>query len=538
MGIAAACALMIAARTGMAAAEDASPAVDGDGAWIGLFTEKGPEDMAETLSLGRSIGRSFASLMWFTDFGHPFPAKAAENAWVAGAVPNVTWEPWLWTDNERIHLSDINSGAWDSYISAWGAGAAGFGKPIFVRWGHEFNGDWYPWGIARNGQDPANYVKAYRRVHDLVLRAGAKNIIWVWCPNAGSVPAQTWNDPLSAYPGDEYVDWVAIDGYDFDGNASFFDIFSKSYSQVLSKIDKPIYIGEFATGRTGREKADWLREMHGSLTTQFPGIKGLVYFSVQKERDWRIDDSPESLAGAREVFSAPYYKSKAEEIPRLAEGFHRGYLSLKKSAVPAAAATRNTMDLRRVSRDSAGNVDWSSASAIQVAGKNGLSGVVRLAWDSERFYLQATLKSRYPLTNRQKADAIWNGDCVEVCISTDPNADPVRTSFSATDWQLGFAPADAAKSLPVRSWEWSRLKSQIPGAEIRSLPSDGGYVLEVSFPWTSLQNFKAEPGTVLGFDLAVDDAGAGGGRSYQWIWNGNTQFYNNPAQWGAVALFP
>jgi hypothetical protein len=538
MGFAASCALMFAVWSGNAAAEDAAPVDDTDGAWMGLFTEKGPEDMAETLSLQKSIGRSFASLMWFTDFGHPFPAKAAENASAAGAIPNVTWEPWLWTDNERIHLSDINSGAWDSYVAAWGAAAAGFGKPLFVRWGHEFNGDWYPWGIAKNGQDPANYVNAYRRVHDLVVRAGAKNVVWVWCPNAGSVPAQPWNDPLSAYPGDAYVDWVAIDGYDFDGNASFPDIFSKVYSQVIAKIDKPIYVGEFATGRTGKDKADWLKEMHGSLTTQFPGIKGLVYFSILKERDWRIDDSPASLAGAREVFSAPFYKSRPEAISRLAERFHRDYASYKKGAVPAAAANRTTIDITRVSRDPAGNVNWSPASSIPVEGKNGLGGVVRLAWDSERLYLQAALSSRYPLTNRQTADGIWNGDCVEVCISTDPTADPARTSFSSTDWQLGFAPADAAKSLPVRSWEWGRLKSQVPGAQIRSFPTDGGYVLEASFPWAALRSFKAEPGTVLGFDLAVDDAGASGTRSYQWIWNGNTQFYNNPAQWGILKLLP
>src|SRR5512138_243993 len=102
MGFAAACALMLAVWTEAAAAQESAPVDDTDGAWIGLFTEKGPEDMTQTLALQKSLGRSFASLMWFTDFGHPFPAKAAENAAAAGAVPNITWEPWLWDDNERI----------------------------------------------------------------------------------------------------------------------------------------------------------------------------------------------------------------------------------------------------------------------------------------------------------------------------------------------------------------------------------------------------------------------------------------------------
>jgi hypothetical protein len=521
---------------GLARAEGSASDADRDGVWIGLFTQHGPEDMGETLSLERSLGKEFASLMWFTDFGHPFPLVAAENAAAAGAIPNVTWEPWLWNDNERIHLADINSGTWDRYISSWGAAAAAFGKPIFVRWGHEFNGDWYPWAIAKNGQAPADYIKAYRRVHDLVVRSGAKNVVWVWCPNSGSVPSEPWNEALASYPGDEYVDWIAIDGYDFESNASFSDIFAKTYSQVIAKIDKPIYIGEFATGRSGKDKADWLKDMSSSLEAQFKGIKGLVYFSIKKERDWRIDESLESLAGAKEVLSRPFYKSDAAEVSWLADRFHREYAAYKKGAGSAVAASRANLEIARASMDSSGKPDWLAAAASSFSGKNGLGGTVKFAWDAERFYVQARIACKYPLTNRGVGDGIWNGDCLEVCISTDPRADPARVSFGPSDWQLGFAPADSAKGLTARSWEWNKLKSQVPGAQVASQPMEGGYILEASFPWSSLRGFKAEPGAVLGFDFAVDDAGANESRSTQCIWNGNNQFYNNPAQWGTISL--
>jgi len=531
---------LIVFAAGKARAEGATTAAPGgdDGAWIGLFTEKGPEDMAETLSLRQGLGRSFASLMWFTDFGHPFPAKAAENAWAAGSVPNVTWEPWLWSDNEKIHLADINAGTWDLYISEWGAAAAKFGKPLFVRWGHEFNGDWYPWSVAKNGQDSGNYVNAYRRVHDLLVRAGASNVVWVWCPNAGTVPAQEWNDPLKAYPGDDYVDWIALDGYDFDGNASFADIFSKIYVEMIRGFAKPIYVGEVATGRVGSEKAAWLEEMRGSLASQFPGIKGIVYFSVKKERDWRLDDSPAALAGAKDVFSKPFFKDRSEAIERLAGVFKGGYAAYKKQSAPAVAASRANAAARRMGRDSSGKADWSGAATMEVTGKGRIGGAIRFGWDAERLYVRAELKDKHPLTNAQKNDAIWNGDCLEICVSTDPKADPARPRFGGTDWQLGFAPQDTAKSLPARSWEWSKLRSSVPGAELISQPAEGGYALEASFPWASLNGFKPEAGMVLGFDLAVDDAGATGARTYQWIWNGSNQFYNSPAQWGTLTLLP
>jgi len=382
---------LIVFAAGKARAEGATTAAPGgdDGAWIGLFTEKGPEDMAETLSLRQGLGRSFASLMWFTDFGHPFPAKAAENAWAAGSVPNVTWEPWLWSDNEKIHLADINAGTWDLYISEWGAAAAKFGKPLFVRWGHEFNGDWYPWSVAKNGQDSGNYVNAYRRVHDLLVRAGASNVVWVWCPNAGTVPAQEWNDPLKAYPGDDYVDWIALDGYDFDGNASFADIFSKIYVEMIRGFAKPIYVGEVATGRVGSEKAAWLEEMRGSLASQFPGIKGIVYFSVKKERDWRLDDSPAALAGAKDVFSKPFFKDRSEAIERLAGVFKGGYAAYKKQSAPAVAASRANAAARRMGRDSSGKADWSGAATMEVTGKGRIGGAIRFGWDAERLYVRA-----------------------------------------------------------------------------------------------------------------------------------------------------
>jgi len=535
--------MAIAASLASAEGNASSPkapgtAENGDGAWLGLFTEKGPEDMTETLALEQQLGRPFAALMWFTDFSHPFPAKAAEEAWASGSIPNVTWEPWSWSENEKIHLADINSGAWDSYISEWGAAAARFGKPLFVRWGHEFNGNWYPWSTAKNGQDPLDYVKAYRRVHDLVVSSGAKNVIWVWCPNAGSVPAQDWNDPLAAYPGDSYVDWIAVDGYDFDGNASFADLFSTIYDEILQKVAKPIYIGEFATGRTGSDKAAWLKDMHASLTSQFPGIKGLVYFNVKKERDWRLEESPESLAGARDVLSQPFYKTQADAVASLATLFYQNYAAYKKGAMPAVASGRNNLDVKRLPRDASGNADWSGSSTVVVNGKNGLGGAISLGWDEERLYLKLQAADKYPLTNKQKDDGIWNGDCLEACISTDPKADPARAHFSSTDWQLGFAPKDASKALAARSWEWSKLKSPVSGAALNSVASEGGYALEISFPWTALKNFKAEEGMVLGFDLAVDDAGGNGLRSAQWIWNGNSQFYNSPAQWGTLTLVP
>jgi mannan endo-1,4-beta-mannosidase len=53
--------------------------------------------------------------------------------------------------------------------------------PIALSFGHEFNGNWYPWGTT--GTTAADFVAAWQHVHDLFAAAGATNVIWIWDPN-------------------------------------------------------------------------------------------------------------------------------------------------------------------------------------------------------------------------------------------------------------------------------------------------------------------------------------------------------------------
>jgi hypothetical protein len=474
--------------------------------------------------------------MWFVDFSTGFPAEDAEKAWASDTVPNITWEPWLWEDKERIHLDDIVSGRWDGYITDWGRAAAAWGKPVFVRWGHEFNGDWYPWAVGKNGQDPALYVKAYRHVHDLVVSAGARNILWVWCPNAASLPPKPWNSALAAYPGDDVVDWVGLDGYDFDGNATFTSLFGRVYSDVVKAVAKPIYIGEMASGRTGEAKAAWLQDMHESLATQFPGIKGLVWFDVKKERDWRLEESAAAQKGAASIFSQPLYRSRPEAVLELAANFDHDLPAIREQAGAQFSVARSTLKAPRRVKDAAGQTDWSKAPALPVKGPSGQTGTLQVLWDEDVLTLRLTENTPQPMKNLQSGADIWNGDNLEFCISTNPNADPARGYFDTTDWQLGFTPGDGTADHPPRTWEWAKLQSEVPGAKVVARPREGGWFLEASVPWSSLGGFQPKAGLSLGFDAAVDMVGADGNRGGQWVWNGNDQFYNSPIQWGVLAL--
>src|SRR5436305_837755 len=113
---------------------------------------------------------------WSDDFTCMLPGLAA-----GGRIPLVTWE--AWENSVGAPLTSIIGGTYDSMITARAQAVKAFGQKFFLRWGHEMNGNWYPWGGANNGADTAattTFISAYRRVHDLFVAAGATNALWVF----------------------------------------------------------------------------------------------------------------------------------------------------------------------------------------------------------------------------------------------------------------------------------------------------------------------------------------------------------------------
>jgi beta-mannanase len=115
---------------------------------------------------------------------------------------------------------------------------------------------------------------------------------------------------MDYYPGDTYVDWTGVDGYNWGkrngGWQSFEEVFAKIYPLLAAK-GKPILIGEMASAEVGGNKAEWIDAIIPTLHTKYPMIKGLVWFDVNKERDWRINSSPATLEAFARAAQDPYF---------------------------------------------------------------------------------------------------------------------------------------------------------------------------------------------------------------------------------------
>ena len=184
-----------------------------------------------------------------------------------------------------------------------------YGKEIWLRPLHEANGDWYPWAIGHKNRVNTNesYIAAFRHVVDIFRNNGVTNVKWVHNVNCNNVGEGT--SFLGFYPGDNYVDYTSIDGYNWGTTQSwgsvwqtFDQIFLQSYN-ALKAINKPIILAEFSSAEIGGDKAKWITDSYNTIRTSYDNIFAAVWFHENKETDWRINSSAATLEAFKKAIA-------------------------------------------------------------------------------------------------------------------------------------------------------------------------------------------------------------------------------------------
>jgi len=287
------------------------------GAWIGpqLTGEQAPWDMSAVSRFQSVTGKGLSIIEFSTPFAncsrspcdfYEFPAKEMQSVRDYGAIPLLGWgveaipvDP-VNPSQSEFQLSDVISGSHDSYIRSFANAVASWGHPFFLRFNWEMNGNWFPWAEGVNGNLPGEYVTAWRHVHDIFTSVGATNATWVWCPYAD--PRRRFRPMRLIYPGDAYVDWTCIDGFNWGRNptnpvpwASFDKIFADTYRRLVRGIapKKPVMLAELASTGSNRNKAAWIRNMFRMLRTKYRRIRALVWFNqFDRGVNWPLETSP------------------------------------------------------------------------------------------------------------------------------------------------------------------------------------------------------------------------------------------------------
>lgn len=271
---------------------------------FGVSTPSGPLAVDETASVTELVGVAPSVQLSFHDFAAIPPIAQLDVVAGAGAASILTWEPWRHLggdgyDRGAFPMTSIVGGVFDDYLYRWADELRAHGSTVYLRFAHEPNGTWYPWSPT-GGTPPDVYVAAWRHVHDLFASKGTSNVKWVWAPN---VPVAGEDRPFDAwYPGDEYVDVVGIDGYNWGtgtpgqswiGPSELFDSSLGRLREVAP--GKPLLVTEVGSAEEGGLKADWIGELVAYLDDE-PGVAGFVWFEHDKEADWRLSSTAEAGA--------------------------------------------------------------------------------------------------------------------------------------------------------------------------------------------------------------------------------------------------
>jgi hypothetical protein len=297
------------------------------GATIGSHLTGGqaPWDMNAVTKFEEGARKKASMVQFFQPFAncnptcsfYKFPITPLENIRQHGSVPVLSWSSQSIPSTKvepDFQLSDVISGRYDSYIREFATAAKGWNHPFFLRFNWEMNGNWFPWHEGVNGNQAGESVKAWRHVHDIFTAVGAANASWVWCPN---VEYSGSTSLASLYPGDSYVDWTCLDGYNWGSNPakpdrwkSFDTVYKPTYQKIVETIapGKPMMIGEVASSEYGGSKAAWVKDMLAKIPTDYKKIRALLWFDkFDSSMDWPVETSSSATAALAEGLQNPAY---------------------------------------------------------------------------------------------------------------------------------------------------------------------------------------------------------------------------------------
>ena len=283
----------------------------------GAYIKSNSWDTTAMAEFETATAKDMAVINIYTNFDYDWNTLywQCSNIIQQGAVPMITVEPTISARPGDNLLFEVLEGDWDAYLDTWIQGFLGWAESqnnpdlkVMLRFAHEFNGIWYPWSNT-----PNEYIAAWRYVHNRFENAAANGYLeWVW--NANHVSVDDYSDITRYYPGSDVVDWTSLDGYNWGSNysfsewRSFAELFSAQYAVLMSQYpDKPVLIAEVGSTEpgdvpnpsfgqdgdisdSGESTSAWVSDMFAQLPMNFPAVKGLVWFNINKELSWAITE--------------------------------------------------------------------------------------------------------------------------------------------------------------------------------------------------------------------------------------------------------
>lgn len=289
------------------------------GAWWGMYVPAATDGsglLAAVDAQEASLGRPLDLILVYHDMSTTpdgiFP-NSAEEQLSHHHLLVFSWAPVVWSTGQEYSWETIASGALDqSVIIPEAIRLRNLGTTVFLSFAPEADSS-----VGASQGSPAQFVAAWRHVHDVFASLKVRNVVWVWT-TTGYLPHES--TIAAMYPGNSYVDWIGYDPYNyFSCRNSPWQSFSQTigpFYQWLSArhFGKPIMLTEYGTSpdpaNPGLE-ASWYQDIAPAIK-MYPGIKALnLWNSSTDQCNFMLSNqSAQAQAAYRQAGLSPYFRQQ------------------------------------------------------------------------------------------------------------------------------------------------------------------------------------------------------------------------------------
>lgn len=257
--------------------------------------------------------------LYFTDFP-TIPLSYTSmftDSFSLGSKPYITWSSSTGT------LYGTTTGAYPT-ISTQLANAVtnvkNFPGTIIVRLCHEFNGNFGgTYGYTK--ETPEQFILGWKYVVDYFRANNVTNVKWCWGANIWEYdnPSSNTIDPRPYYPGDDYVDYIALDGYMTNMTyqvTSFESLFLQNYKDLMAMAPKPFMVGEVGASGTrgGFDKAGWINAMFTTLHNKMPRTEIVTWWDRDEYEISTGTGSEAAFAAGANTFTTPFLRYQLHNL--------------------------------------------------------------------------------------------------------------------------------------------------------------------------------------------------------------------------------
>lgn len=268
--------------------------------------------------LESAIGRQYTDVRIFKQWDNTWPDSFARNVATGGRRIILSVKA-VRSNGQRIPWSQIAGAQPGSSIYStmerWAVSMRNLGTPILFTFDHE------PEGVSGGGT-AAEYIAAYHRWVDVLESVGATNVdnIWIMTAHAFKVGSRDRRQAVKWYPGDDVVDVIAADAYNFytcRGKSEQWRSLETAITPMRNfgraHPDKPLLLAEWGSVEdpaNPNRKAQWFRDARALFKK--PGWEqyvGVVYFNRRGKYqcNWNFDTSAAARQAFIEMAQDPYY---------------------------------------------------------------------------------------------------------------------------------------------------------------------------------------------------------------------------------------